>query len=46
MEVVPLWSAHKANITVHELLECYNVTKEEKYEEDPRNVQVLETKGE
>ena len=33
-------------MTVHELLECYNVTKEDQEEEDPRNVQVLETEGE
>jgi hypothetical protein len=31
---------------VHELLECYNVAKEEQDEEDPRNVQVPETEGE
>jgi hypothetical protein len=33
-------------MTVHELLECYNVAKEEHDEEDPRNVQVPETEGE
>jgi hypothetical protein len=31
---------------VHELLECYNVVKEEHDEEDPRNVKVPETEGE
>jgi hypothetical protein len=46
MEVVSVCSAHRANINVHELLECYNVAKEEHDEEDPRNVQVPETKGE
>jgi hypothetical protein len=40
MEMVPLCSAHRANITFHGLLECYNVAKEEHDEEDPRNVQV------
>jgi hypothetical protein len=46
MEVVSVCSAHRANIIVHELLECYNVAKEEHDEEDPRNVQVPETEGE
>jgi hypothetical protein len=27
MEVVPVCSAHKASMIVHELLECYNVMK-------------------
>jgi hypothetical protein len=30
---------------VQKLLECYNVTKEEYEEEDPRNVQIPETEG-
>jgi hypothetical protein len=46
MEVVPVYNAHKALMTIHELLECYNMDKEEQDEEDPRNVQVPETKGE
>jgi hypothetical protein len=46
MEVVPICSVHRANMIVHELLECYNVAKEEHDEEDPRNVQVLEIEGE
>jgi hypothetical protein len=46
MEVVPLCNTHKANIIVHELLECCNVDKEEQDEEDPRNLQVPETEGE
>jgi hypothetical protein len=46
MEVVPVCSAHRASMIVHELLECYNVAKEEHDEEDPRNVQVPETEGE
>jgi hypothetical protein len=44
--MVPVCSAHRANMIVHELLECYNVSKEEYDEEDPRNVQVSETEGE
>jgi hypothetical protein len=31
---------------VHELLECYNVPREEHDEEDPRKLKVNETKGE
>lgn len=46
MEVVPVCSTHRAAMIVHELLECYNVSKEEHDEEDPRNVQVPETEGE
>jgi hypothetical protein len=46
MEVVPVCSAHKASMIVHKLLECYNVEKEEHDDEDPRNVKILETKGE
>jgi hypothetical protein len=46
MEVVPMCSAHRASMIVHELLECYNVAKEEQDEEDPRNIQVPETEGE
>jgi hypothetical protein len=43
MEVVPLCSAHRANMIVHELLECYNVAKEEQDEDDLKNVQIVET---
>jgi hypothetical protein len=39
-------NAHKSNINVHELLECYNVAKEERDEEDPMNVQVPGIEGE
>jgi hypothetical protein len=46
IEIVLACIAHRESETVHELLECYNVTKEDEEEEDPRNVQVLETKGE
>jgi hypothetical protein len=45
MEVVQVCSAHRAKMIVHELLEFYNVSKEENDEEDPRNVQVPETEG-
>jgi hypothetical protein len=33
-------------MTVHKLLECYNVTQEDQDDEDPQNVQVQETEGE
>jgi hypothetical protein len=39
-------NAHRASMIVHELLECYNVLKEEHDKEDPRNVQVPKTEGE
>jgi hypothetical protein len=45
IEVVPICSVHRASMIFHELLECYNVTKEEQGEEDTRNVQVPETEG-
>jgi hypothetical protein len=46
MEVVPICSTHRNSMTVHELLECYNVVKEEHDEEDPSNVKVPEIEGE
>jgi hypothetical protein len=46
MEVVPVCSAHIATMNFHELLECYNVAKEEHDEEDPINVELPETEGE
>lgn len=46
MEVVLVCSAHRAKMIVHELLEYFNVAKEEYDKEDPRNVQVPETEGE
>jgi hypothetical protein len=46
MEVVPVCNVHRALMISHELLECYNVSKEEKDEEDLENVQLLETEGE
>jgi hypothetical protein len=46
MEVVLVCSVHKTKMIVHELLECYNVDKEEYDEEDPKNVQISKTKGE
>jgi hypothetical protein len=33
-------------MTIHKLLECYNVTQEDQDNEDPQNIQVQETKGE
>jgi hypothetical protein len=45
MEVVPICNAHRAAMTVHDLLECYNIVEEEHNEKDPRNVQVSETEG-
>jgi hypothetical protein len=39
-------SAHRASMIVHQLLECYNIAKEEHDEEDPRNVQVPKIEGE
>jgi hypothetical protein len=38
VEIIPTYSVHKEFLTVHELLECYNVTKEEEEEENLRNV--------
>jgi hypothetical protein len=46
IEVVPICSAHRDSMTIHELLECHNVAKEEQDEEDPRNIKVPETEGE
>jgi hypothetical protein len=33
-------------VTVQEVLECYNIVGEDQEDEDPRNLQVPETKGE
>jgi hypothetical protein len=46
VEITPTCNAHKESVTIHELLECYNVTEEDQEEDDPRNVQVPETEGE
>jgi hypothetical protein len=46
MDVVPVCSVHRASMTVHEILECYNVSKEDQDEEYPRNTQIPETEGE
>jgi hypothetical protein len=43
--MVPVCSAHRASMIIQEILESYNVTKEEKDEEYPRNKKVHETKG-
>jgi hypothetical protein len=39
--MVPLCNVHRANIIVHELLECYNVAKEEYDEKIPRMYKYL-----
>ena len=44
--MVPSCSAHRDSMIVHELLDCYNVTKEEHDEEDPTKVKVPKTEGE
>jgi hypothetical protein len=38
MDVVHECSVHRDSMIVHELLECYNVSKEDQDEEDPRNI--------
>jgi len=43
--VVILCSAHRASMTVHEILEFYNVGKENHEEEDPRNIKYLKIRG-
>jgi len=45
MEIVLVCSVHKSTMTIHKILECYNATKEEHEEEDPRNVQIPEIEG-
>jgi hypothetical protein len=45
MDVVPVCSVHRTSMTVHELLECYNVAQEDQDEEDPINIQIPETEG-
>jgi len=40
IELVPTYSAHREFEKTHELLECYNITDDEKYEEDLRYVHV------
>jgi hypothetical protein len=46
MDVVPVCSVHRTYMKVHELLECYNVAKEDQHKEYTRKIQVAETKGE
>jgi hypothetical protein len=38
-------SAHRTSMTIHKLLECYNVSHEDQDEENPRNIQIPKTKG-
>jgi hypothetical protein len=45
IEIIPACSVHRESAIVCELLECYNVTKDDQEEEDPINVQVPNTKG-
>jgi hypothetical protein len=45
IEIIPTCSVHRESVTIHKLLECYNVTEEDQEEEDPRNVQVPKTQG-
>jgi hypothetical protein len=40
MEVVLVCDAHRVAMIVHELLDCYNIEKEEHDEEDPKNVKL------
>jgi hypothetical protein len=40
MEVVPVCDVHRDTMIVHELLECFNVAKEQYDEEDPKNMQI------
>jgi hypothetical protein len=35
-EVISICNAHNVSMTVHKLLECYNVTQEDQDDEDPR----------
>jgi hypothetical protein len=46
MDVVHVCSAHRASMIVHEILEHYNVGKEDQDEEHPRNIQIPENEGE
>jgi hypothetical protein len=39
-------SVHRASMNIHELLACYNVSREYLDDEDSRNVEVLEMEGE
>jgi hypothetical protein len=40
MDVLPMCSAHRASMIVHEIMECYNVDKEYQDEDDLRNIQI------
>jgi hypothetical protein len=46
VDVVPVCSTHRASVKVHQILECYNFSKEDQDEEDLRNIEIPETKGE
>ena len=45
MKVIYVCSSCNTSMTVHQLLEYYNVTQEAQDEEDPLNFQVLEIEG-
>jgi hypothetical protein len=40
VEIVPKCSVQREFVKAHELLECYNITKDDKEKEDPRNVHI------
>ena len=43
MELISVCNAHDASMTVHKLLECYDVTQQDQDNEDPRKMQVQKT---
>jgi hypothetical protein len=46
VEIVPKCSAQREFVKAHELLECYNITEDDKEKEDPRNVHISEIEWE
>jgi hypothetical protein len=45
MEVIHVCGTHNTSMTVHELLECYNVKQQDQDDEDPYKIQVPEIEG-
>jgi hypothetical protein len=43
MELISVCNAHDASMTVHKLLECYDVTQDDQDNEDPRKIRVPKT---
>ena len=43
MELISICNEHDASMTVHKLLECYDVTQEDQDNEDHRKIQVPKT---